>query len=244
MKNFLIVILVIVITGTIAFFIVDEPFPEGKAGPDAEALAEDMLNAINYEAWEKIPIVAWSFRDAHFYVWDKKNQVSQVKWEDYEAVIDLNNITGRVTKSGEPLEGAELNEAVATAWAYFCNDSFWLNAPAKVKDPGTIRKIVAAEDGSQQLLVQYESGGVTPGDAYLWKLDENYLPTSYKMWVSIIPIGGTEATWEDWVEKKGAMISTQHEIGPLEVPIGNLEFGESPEDFGLAKDYFTALKQK
>ncbi|MGB6036872.1 MAG: hypothetical protein WBG42_11440, partial [Cryomorphaceae bacterium] len=80
--------------------------------------------------------------------------------------------------------------------------------------------------------------------AYLWILDENYLPTSYKMWVSIIPIGGVEATWENWVEKGGAMISTSHKMGPLEIPIGNLEVGNSPEDFDLAKDYFTSLSEK
>ncbi len=244
MKKFSIVVLVLIVVGAIAFFIANESLPEGKPGPDAEALAEKMLNAIGNKAWEKIPFVAWSFRDAHHYVWDKQNHVSQVKWDDYEAVIDLNSITGRVTKSGESLTGAELDEAVQTAWAYFCNDSFWLNAPAKVKDPGTTRKVVADEDGSQQLLVQYESGGVTPGDAYLWKLDENYLPTSYKMWVSIIPVGGVEASWENWVEKEGAMISTRHEMGPLEIPIGNLKVGDSPEDFGLAKDYFTSVSEK
>jgi hypothetical protein len=244
MKKFSIVILVLIVVGAISFFIADESLPEGNAGPDAEALAEKMLNAIGHQAWEKIPFVAWSFRDAHHYVWDKENHVSQVKWDDYEAVIDLNSITGRVTKSGETLTGAELDEAVQKAWAYFCNDSFWLNAPAKVKDQGTTRKIVADEDGSQQLLVQYESGGVTPGDAYLWKLDENHLPTSYKMWVSIIPVGGVEASWEDWVEKEGAMISTRHEMGPLEIPIGNLKVGDSPEDFGLAKDYFTSVQEK
>jgi hypothetical protein len=244
MKKFLITALAIFAIATIAFLIVDDSLPEGKAGPDAEALAEQMLKAINSDAWEKIPFVSWSFRDAHHYVCDKGNHVSSVKWDDYEAVIDLNTVTGRVTKSGVELTGAELDEAVQTAWAYWCNDSFWLNAPAKATDAGTNRKIVTADDGSEQLLIQYESGGVTPGDAYLWILDENYLPTAYKMWVSIIPIGGVEATWENWVEKDGAMISTSHKMGPLEIPIGNLKVGNSPKDFGLAKNYFTSLSEK
>lgn len=244
MKKFLVTALAIFAIGTLAFLIADDSLPDGKAGPDAEALAEQMLDAINSDAWEKIPFIAWSFRDAHHYVWDKENHVSSVKWDDYEAVIDLNSVTGRATKAGVVLTGAELDEAVQTAWAYWCNDSFWLNAPAKAKDAGTTRKIVTGDDGSEQLLVQYESGGVTPGDAYLWILDENYLPTSYKMWVSIIPIGGVEATWEDWVEKGGALISTSHKMGPLEIPIGNLEVGDSPEDFGLARDYFTSLSEK
>ena len=244
MKKFLVVILIIIVTATISFFIIDDPLPEGDSGPDAEALAEDMLDAIHHNDWENIAFVGWSFRDAHHYVWDKQNHVSQVKWDDYEAVIDLNTITGRATRAEEELKGAELDEAVQTAWAYWCNDSFWLNAPAKIKDPGTTRKIVLDEDGGRQLLVQYESGGVTPGDAYLWKLDDNYLPISYKMWVSIIPIGGVEATWDDWVEKEGAMLSTKHEMGPMAISIGNLEVGDNPGDFGLANDYFTSVLEK
>lgn len=241
MKKFLITVLVIIASATIAFLIVDESLPEGKAGPDAEALAEKMLQAVGYEAWETIPYVAWSFRDANHYVWDKKNHLSSVSWEDYEAVIDLNTVTGRATKGGAELTGQELDEAIQTAWGYWCNDSFWLNAPTKVKDAGTTRSIVKAEDGTTQLLIRYESGGVTPGDAYLWKLDENFRPVSYKMWVSIIPIGGVEATWEDWVEKDGAMLSTRHKLGPLEIPVGNVAVGNSPEDFGLEKGYFTSL---
>jgi len=40
------------------------------------------------------------------------------------------------------------------------------------------------------------------------------------------------------------MISTSHKMGPLEISIGNLEVGNTPEDFGLAKDYFTSLSEK
>jgi hypothetical protein len=244
MKKFLLILLAIVVIAAVAFLIYDEPLPEGIPGPKAEALTEKMLDAINDDAWEKIPYVSWSFRDAHHYVWDKKNHISQVKWEDYEAIIDLNTVTGRVKKGGELLSGEEADEAIQTGWAYWCNDSFWLNAPAKADDPGTSRKIVKDEDGKDQLLVQYKSGGVTPGDAYLWQLDENFRPVSYKMWVSIIPVGGMKATWDGWVEKDGAWLATKHELGPMEVSIGNLRVGNSPSDFGLETDYFKAVTPK
>jgi len=218
--------------------IADKPLPEGKAGPDAEALAEKMVTAINIEAWKEIPVIEWSFRDAHHFVWDKKKHVAQVKWDDYEAVIDLNTVSGNASKGGEPLDGEAKEEAIQTAWSHFCNDSFWLNAPAKAFDPGTTRKIVKDENGNNQLLIQYASGGVTPGDAYLWKLDENYLPVSYRMWVSIIPIGGLEATWGDWKEFDGAMLATLHKLGPVEIPVGNTTTGRSVEDFGLGSEVF------
>ena len=238
MKKTLYVLLILFSVGVIIFFLIDESMPEGKSGPDAEALAERMLVAINVEAWEQIPFISWSFRDAHHYVWDKQNHLVLVKWEDYEAVIDLNLIKGKATRSGKALEGAEREEAVLNAWAFFCNDSFWLNAPAKAFDDGATRKIVVDENGSDQLLIQYESVGVTPGDAYLWQLDENYLPVSYKMWVSIIPFGGVKSTWSDWKEFDGAMISTSHNLGPLEIAVRDIKTGTSLQDFGLAPNLF------
>jgi len=68
----------------------------------------------------------------------------------------------------------------------------------KVFDTGTERSLVKYKD-KDALLVTYTSGGSTPGDSYLWILDDNYIPISYKMWVKIIPIGGFEATWSDWI---------------------------------------------
>ena len=38
-------------------------------------------------------------------------------------------------------------------------------------------------DGQETLHVKYSVGGSTPGDSYRWIIDENYLPTSYKMYV-------------------------------------------------------------
>lgn len=230
-----------VFLGFLLFLIADESIPQGERGPEAEALAENMMKAVGASDWEKIPYVAWSFRGEHDYVWDKKNHVALVKWDDYSAVVDLNSISGKALKNGETLEGEEASEAIQTAWSYWCNDSFWLNAPAKAMDPGTIRKIVKGEDEMPQLLVQYETGGVTPGDAYLWMLDENYLPRAYKMWVSIIPIGGVKATWTDWKDFQGAKIATSHKLGPLEIPIENVKIGSSPKDFDLPEDYFTSI---
>ena len=78
-------------------------------------------------------------------------------------------------------------EIIQTAQHFFNNDSFWLVAPYKVFEQGVERRIVDY-DGKKPLLVTYTSGGSTPGDSYLWILDENGFPTSYKMWVSLIPL--------------------------------------------------------
>ncbi|MDT0607679.1 hypothetical protein [Croceitalea rosinachiae] len=113
---------------------------------------------------------------------------------------------------------------IKKALKYFNNDSFWLVAPYKVFDKGTERSIVDLEDGSKGLLVTYTSGGDTPGDSYLWILNENGFPNSYKMWVSTIPIGGIEASWDDWVVvESGAFLPKSHEFGPIKLEMGQVK---------------------
>ena len=120
--------------------------------------------------------------------------------------------------------------------------SFWLNAPAKAFDPGTTRSLVETEGAEPALLVRYASGGVTPGDAYLWQLDENGVPLSWKMWISIIPIGGLEISWEGWTSlKTGARISTRHQAGPFTVEVEGVSGGNSLQDIGLSQNPFRLL---
>ena len=127
-------------------------------------------------------------------------------------------------KKGKSLPKDEGKAIVEKALAYFNNDSFWLVAPSKVFDAGTTRSIVVLEDGTEGLLITYNSGGTTPGDSYLWKLNPNGFPNSYKMWVKIIPIGGLEATWDDWmVVESGAFLPKSHTLGPVTLSMGDVK---------------------
>jgi hypothetical protein len=94
----------------------------------------------------------------------------------------------------------------------------------KVFDPGTRRGIVILEDGSEGLLVSYTSGGVTPGDHYLWILEASGLPKAWRMWVNIIPIGGLEFGWTDWTAPEGPRIARNHPSALFGVPIKDLSF--------------------
>ena len=114
---------------------------------------------------------------------------------------------------------------VDTSWDFFNNDSFWLCAPYKVFDPGTARSIVTLNDGRKGLKITYTSGGTTPGDSYVWILDDNYTPIAVKMWVSILPIGGIEFTWENYIYlSSGAMIAQDHWLyGAVNIDITNVQ---------------------
>ncbi|MFK7926769.1 MAG: hypothetical protein AB8H79_01160, partial [Myxococcota bacterium] len=139
-------------------------------------------------------------------------------------LVDLDTQTGLAWNKDQPLTGVERDKAVATAWESFCNDSFWLNPVTKAFDPGTSRSIVTLSDGSEGLMVEYSSGGVSPGDAYVYILGPDKVPTAWKMWVSIIPLGGVDSTFEEWQTlPTGALIATSHqtELG-LSVDITDL----------------------
>lgn len=211
---------------TVLYFTYNKPLPTGTSGPEAEALAAKMLNAINHEAYKETRFLEWSFaNESHHYKWDKKENTVEVKWKDFVVNLNLSSYSqSKATKAGVQLQEAAKEKAIAKAVSFFNNDSFWLVAPFKVFDPGTERGIVLLEDGSQALLVTYTSGGSTPGDSYLWKLGANGFPESFRMWVSIIPVGGLEASWEDWkIMESGVFLSTSHQLGPFSFQMEDLK---------------------
>lgn len=223
-------------------FIMHEPKPEGIPSPEADALAEKMLQAVNKTAWDSTALVSWTFRGGHHYLWDKERNFVRVDWDDKQVLLHTKTVTGKAFENGQEVTGDAANELIQTAWKLFCNDSFWMSAPFKVFDPGTSRSLATDDEGRQGLMITYQSGGVTPGDAYLWFLDENGMPQSYKMWVSIIPIGGLAFTWEDWATlPTGAKLAQMHKGALLDIPIDGLKSGENFADFGLESDPFLGL---
>ena len=202
------------------YLFVHEPRPVGAPGPAAEALADRMLAAVDAAAWDTTAYVAWDFDGRQQYRWRRDVDSVEVRWGDYVVDLHTETVTGLARRAGEPLTGEAAREALAAAWAYFCNDSFWLAAPFKVRDPGTTRSVVALEGGGEGLLVEYTSGGVTPGDAYLWELNAGGLPVAYRMWTSLVPVGGVRATWEGYVAlPSGARVATRHALGPLTIEV-------------------------
>jgi hypothetical protein len=190
----------------LAYVIVDKPLPSGTLGQDAEMLTDEMLTALNKPAFDTLNYIEFTFRNSNSYEWDRANNNVTVKWEEKEVFLDLN----------KPLDSYNLLEL--KAYQLFINDSFWLIAPFKVRDSGVIRSVIDVENG-RGLLVTYSSGGLTPGDSYLWIINEKGFPIAWKLWTSNIPIGGLELSWDGWVNMNNVWFSTFHEGKITTVPV-------------------------
>lgn len=219
----------------------DESLPEGELGQEAEELAAKMLSSINHKAWQNTGAVSWGFDD-RTYIWDRDRHFTKVNYEGHQVLLDLNNRLGFIVGASNKMSEEEQAEICLWAWKYWCNDSFWLNPISKVFDPGTERRLVNWH-GQKALMVTYTSGGSTPGDSYLWILDENGRPKSWKFWVSIIPIGGMKFSWDKWVKlETGVMISTYHfnpvKTIPIHSPVGKTTILDL-----VSEDIFVPLQQ-
>jgi len=215
--------IVVVIFFTLLIVYSDDT-PKGTPGEKADALAYNMLEALNYEKFKQAKALQWTFRGKNTYKWNLQENVVEVQWDNFKVTYyTKNRERSTAFLNGDRLLGEAREEALSYAIDNFNNDSFWVVAPFKAFDSGTTRSIVQ-EDSKQKLLVQYSIGGTTPGDAYLWELDETYKPVAFKMWVSILPFEGLEAEWSEWEMTEGDfMLSYQKSIFGLEVPVTNLK---------------------
>ena len=232
--------LLLVLVG--ALLLADRPRPEGQYGSEADVLAHRMLEAVNDAAWQQTGAVRWDFGGRQQHLWDRERQLARVRWQDAEVLLDLTTQEGIARRGGEEVTGAEAEELLAQAWSHWCNDSFWLNPVSKVFDSGTRRSLVDVGDGEQGLLVEYEEGGVTPGDTYLWFVGKDGLPTRWRMWTQILPLGGVEASWQGWITlDSGARVATHHDIFFLDLVLSNVEAAETLAVLESGEDPFAAL---
>jgi hypothetical protein len=197
-----------------------EDIPSGVSGAPADELAIKMLEAINHEEFKNAQLISWTFRGTNRYQWKPQEGTVQVTWNNMRVELDTQDSNQTQAFEGKAsLDGKDKADAIAYAQSNFHNDSFWVVAPFKVMDPGTEREIIK-EDAQEKLLVRYTKGGTTPGDVYVWKLDSNYRPQNFQMWVSIIPLDGIEAKWEDWqMTAAGFPLSKHISILGIEIPV-------------------------
>ncbi len=236
-------ITILIIAGVGFYFFNNESLPEGEQGTKAETLAKKMAEAINYEAFKNTEVLEWSFAGQHHYKWLKEYGIVEISWKNNKVIYN----TKDKSESTVYINGTAQNnpEVLQQAIDFFNNDSFWLVAPYKIFDSGTERRYVNYE-GKDALLITYTSGGSTPGDSYLWILDQNQKPEAFKMWTSIIPIGGVSANWSDWEKaESGILLPKKHTLSlfGLEIDMGDVKAYNSRANM-LARNILDAINHE
>ncbi|WP_136480954.1 hypothetical protein [Cognatitamlana onchidii] len=191
------------------YFKYNEKLPEGNAGAEADNIALKMLQSLDYTAFKTTPNLEWTFKKRRHYELNKKDSVCTVYWGANKVVLDLKDINhSKVYIHSFKNESDMAKDLIEKAFNYFANDAFWVLAPYMVFDKGTIRKTVSTLNSGRNLLVTYKTG-----DSFLWLLDENFKPKSFKMWTSQLPIDGLEASWTDWTTTEtGVQLPTFHKF--------------------------------
>ncbi len=212
------------------FKMMSKPLPPVIQNENADELATLVLDALNKEAWDSLKYLQWDFMLGHKFKWDKANNIANIKWGDHEVILNLDNQTGNVFSNGTLVtDEKKKQKKLQQAWSHWCNDSFWMFAPYKLFDPGVSRTVVELEGNVRGLSVAYESGGVTPGDQYIWHIDENNMPIAYQMYVKILPVKGMKVTWDGWINVDGAKLATKHGSSMMNFEMKNVKGGQKLE---------------
>ena len=144
----------------------------------AQTLADRVEAALGgREAWDDTRFLSFGFAERRMHWWDRYTGRHRLEGTDRENRkylvlhdVDDEGQEGRVWIDGEPAEGDERAALLETAYATWINDTYWLAAPYKLRDPG----VTLAHDGTEtvdgveyeKLLLTFDGVGLTPGDRY------------------------------------------------------------------------------
>jgi hypothetical protein len=218
--------------------------PEGQGGEPARALEQKILTAVHASSWADTKAVRFSFRGDTQWLWDLERGMVRQQVDDHTVWIDLWDRGGVVAGVGAKVDMPDEEAApiIQKAYERFINDSFWFYPYASWSNDGVVKERVEME-GREALLVRYSSGGVTPGDTYVYAVDDTGMPTGYRMWVQILPVKGVWASHENHVTtKSGIVVAQKHGMGPMTLDITDVGAATSlAELMGSDADPFVPL---
>jgi hypothetical protein len=188
----------------------------GRAAEDqdkkAEQLATDVWKANGGDQWANVAEVRFSFvveQDGKElfkadHVWDVPANTDDVKWKDK---------SGNEKHVKVNLGAPGTDEDSKTAYGRWVNDSYWLLAPLKVRDPGVHAKFDGMKESEgvncEMLRLSFDKVGLTPTDQYVLYVDPR--TKRVRAW-DYIPKADTtvHGTWEKYQDFSGIYLSKQH----------------------------------
>ncbi len=201
---------------SLAFAAACTSIPDGQEGPAAEKRLDDMLEAVNVRAWEEnTAAISFQFRDKHRIFYDKKRGLMEASWgsgaDERRVQWDKDWKRVEVRAAGKVVPaGADREDAVKKAAAAFVNDVYWFCPLFQLRSPGAKRMLLP----DNSLRVTFMSGGITPGDSYVFRAGDDNVLSEMNMWVSALKYyPGGKATFTDYVTTEtGLKIAKTHKL--------------------------------
>ncbi|MEY2479444.1 MAG: hypothetical protein QOI04_371 [Verrucomicrobiota bacterium] len=181
-----------------------------ESADKAQQMAADVSKACGGDVWPNIGEIQFTFvveQDGKTlasaeHKWNLVNNTDEVKWKGKDVTVNL----------AAPTQ----DEDGKAAYARWVNDSYWLLAPLKLRDPGVHLSYEGPKsaDGTaaETMHAKFDQVGLTPGDQYIFYVEPK---TKRIMAWDYIPKADTvmHATWEKYQNFSGLTLATEHKMG-------------------------------
>ena len=198
---------------------------EEQSGDKAQQLATDVWKASGGENWAKVKELQFTFAVEQQgkplfsaqHSWNVATGTDEVKWTDKEGKEHLATV-----KPGAPVQDDEGRKA----YARWVNDSYWLLAPLKIRDPGVKVEYGGPKDlngvACETLSLSFDQVGLTPTDKYVLYIDPQ--TKLLRAW-DYIPSSGTgmQATWEKFQSAGGLNLATEHNFNGKTIKLADIK---------------------
>jgi hypothetical protein len=186
-----------------------------ESADKAKQMATDIWKSSGGEEWPNIVEIDFTFvveQDGKTlasvaHKWNLAKKTDEVKWKTKDG--QDKDVTVNLAAPAQDEDGK-------TAFARWTNDSYWLLAPLKLRDPGVTLSYEGPKgaDGmaGETIRAKFDNVGLTPGDQYVYYIDAK----TYTVFAwDYIPKADTvmHATWDNYQYFSGLKLSTEHKMG-------------------------------
>lgn len=186
--------------------------------PKTEAIADSVIKASGGENWPKVKKIEFTFNVEQAgkslltakHEWDVVRQKDKVTWNGKTITVDL--------------QQPATDEDSKAAFQRWTNDSYWLLAPLKLRDPGATLTLLPTEGAEEVDVLQLTFGsvGLTPKDRYNLYVDRGthllkrweYMPAADKK---------MPGTWEAYQDFGGLKLATEHQMGDKRISFAEIK---------------------